>query len=190
MLRKKLKRRLINSFNEANNYQNDACLETFKRNDVVTVPTFDKGRYKRNCLLTFGLSFAVLLLVTILSTSFIVENEKGKFKDNNQFVLTDDEIDYMLERCDKKDEKPLYYINFEKNTFLTLFFGDDENTNFYYIKLDTIGSEVTVTINEETSTFNSNGFYYVGCIEKGQCVEKIDIVISRGDSTFVYAYYL
>lgn len=191
MLKRKIKKDLVKSFNELNNYQNDSYLETLRENVEVTVPTFDKVKYKRNCILTFGLSFAVLLLITILSASFVVEEkERGYLNEFNQFILTDDEIDYMDEKCDIEVEKPIYYFSLEKEVHVSLFYGGDSDTNFYYIKLDTTFSNVTVTIGETTYSYDSKGFYYVGCIEEGQNIEKIEFTISKDGSEYVYIYYL
>lgn len=191
MLKRKIKKDLVKSFNELNNYQNDSYLETLRENVEVTIPTFDKVKYKRNCMLTFGLSFAVLLLITILSASFVVEENNWKwYEDYDQFILTDDEIDYMEEKCINYIEKPIYYVSIRKDIYISLFYGGDSDTNFYYIKLDTTENIVTVTIGETTYSYDSKGFYYVGCIEEGQNIEKIEFTISRDGSEYVYIYYL
>lgn len=193
MLKRKLKKDLVDSFNQLNNYQNDNYIndDYIQECKTTLIPSFDKGRYKRNCLMSFGVSFAVLLLITILSASFIVgETKRNYYEKYDQLVLTDDEVDYMEEKCDDNFKNPIYYISIDDSVYITLFKGYNENTNFYYIKLDTTESEVTVNINGDVSTFNSKGFYYVGCIDKGASIDRIDFILSNTEGSIVYTYYL
>ena len=191
MLKKNLRKRLIENFNMANEYEGNRE-EMIKELCVMEqVPSFDKNKYKRNCFLTMVASFALLLLITIISANLIVkQSQKDYFKEFDQFTLTEEETNIVLEKCNMNDSKPVYYVSYDESIFVSIFCGYNTGVNYYYAKTDGINFPVIVMIGSEEVSLEEKGFYYIGRIEENSDISKIEIVINTNDTTYTYEYYL
>ncbi len=190
MLKKKMRERLTENFNRANDYQGkpNLVVEEIYGGDEC-IPRFNKFKYKKNCILTMSVAFAMLLIVTIISASFVIrENMIKNQTAYNQYTLTAEEVEMMDEKCDRTQTKPLYYVNLDGKTFVTIFTGSDESNDYYYLKLDIEEYNVIVNIGEEEITLNEDGFYFIGSVENNSDVDSLFITITDGQFSRTYEY--
>ena len=104
--------------------------------------------------------------------------------------MTDEEVDYMKDKCQNYKNDVLYFVSYDLETKISLFYGTCGDYNMYYIKTVISDCEVNVFVGETCITYKNDGFYYIGSINKNDNVDRIDFIIKNADNTVVYSYYL
>ena len=193
MFNTKFKKMLKKEFEEEYSYKGDyaAVAKKFEE-EYGGVPKFNKKKYIRN--VSFAFSFAtliVVLLAVFISGRVIDEKISNDQLDIKQYVMKEEEVEFVSQYCDSIREEPIFYVETMTNAHISVYVCLTSFSVYYFARVREAKDNIQVLFND-SEMFLKEGFYLLGMNERdslGKNLISFNCYDSNSCKEYIYDFY-